>query len=121
LEDGTQGNYTIKSNSNFKKHELKEANKIKILEWKDNADNSGIESVKFVEDRPSNPSNKSNKSTNSIPKSEYCIDRTSIFEQLPKGQTIQCEIHRDKKSVSGMTEYHVLLQETKEHILTARK
>lgn len=80
MEDGFQGNYTIKSNSNFRKLELKEANKIKIVEWKDNNDNnSGIESVKFVEDRPSNLSNKSNKSINSIPKSEYCIDRTSIF------------------------------------------
>jgi hypothetical protein len=122
LDDGSQGNYTIQSNKNFRgqevKQEAKQPNRIKLMEWKDNVDSSAIQSVKFIEEKKGNPSSKSIKS---IPKSDYCFDNTSIFDRLSKGYTMQCEIHRDKKSLSGMTEYHVLLQDSKQHIITVRK
>lgn len=62
------------------------------MDWKDNVDTSGIQSLNFIEEKPkqANPSNKSVKSIKSIPKSDYCFDNTSIFDRLPKGHTMQC-------------------------------
>lgn len=34
---------------------------------------------------------------------------------------MQCQIHRDKKSLSGMVEYHIRLQDSKQHVMTVRK
>lgn len=95
LEDGSQGNYTLQSNENFKgqnlKQEVKQAKRIKVMDWKDNVDTSGIQSLKFIEEKSKeNPSKKSAKSMKSIPKSDYYFDNTSIFDRLGKGHTMEC-------------------------------
>jgi hypothetical protein len=116
LEEVSQSNGTAQGN--FKCVNLAlNVKKIKLHEF-DNTENEGEQSIKIVEDRLSNPSLKSGKS---IPKSEYLMDKVSIFDRIAKKQTLQCELRRDKKSKSGMIEYLILLQETKEHIITVRK
>ena len=65
-------------------------------------------------------SNQSIRSTKQLG-ADFLVNRETVFERISPGCTLQCELRRDKKSQSGMIEYHVLLQATKQHLVTVRK
>lgn len=65
-------------------------------------------------------SNKSIQSTKQL-SSDFIVNRETVFERISPGSTLQCELRRDKKSQSGMIEYHMIVQATKQHLVTVRK